>query len=148
MGRTKDTPKLIVEEDDNPTVVELAEEYCKLIEKRNALLEDPIFAQVTEMETKLKAELVKDFGRDSILELRTPTYTVEVGPCAKAARKIKNMARVFKLLGEKNFLAICKINIGDLERNVAPKILKNLLTQDNGYLEKRDIKFHLRSEDE
>lgn len=148
MGRTKETPKHIVECDANRDVCELAEEYCKLVEQRNAVLENPIFAQVSEMEAKLKAKLVEDFGRDSILELRTTTFTVEVGPCAKAARKIKNMARVFKLLGEKNFLQICKINIGELEKHVAPNILKRLLTSDNGYLEKRDIKFHLRSEDE
>lgn len=126
------------------SLIEIADDYGSLLKKRNELLSDPVFLRFEETERLLKARLMRDFRPDCLIEIRGSKWTLTIGPATKVARQITSILAVFKMLGQKTFMKLAKISLGDLQRYLTPEQLDAVLTQPDEYTDRRDIKAKAR----
>lgn len=134
----KTTP--YVHEIDEQPLWQLADKYYRLQNKVSELLKDPSFEEMYQTEKELKERLKRNFKPTDSIEIRGLWAVLVIGPQAKASREIKSMLTVFKLLGQKMFLKLARVNIGDLEKYLTPEELDKVLVDTGKYTERRDIK--------
>ena len=154
MAKKKDAPLEIVrggkpDKDDiteGMSIYQLADLYGKLQARRRRLLEDPVVTRVAEVESHLKARIARDYTPETVVEIRGKQYTVTFGPAAKAARKVRSMADAFKALGKELFLKLAKISVTDIETELGAAKAAELISDGEGYIDKRDISVKARSE--
>lgn len=75
------------------------------------------------------------------LEIAVPCekYLVEIGKCSRKPSSIKDMAQVRAILGEKVFMELVSVPLGDLNKYLTPEQLAIVLETDTGYGTARKI---------
>lgn len=125
------------------SISQLADELGELHRKKVALLADPVFTRYDEIESEIRDRVNEGYDPESEIRIRSKHWTINVGPAFKQPRKIKDIEKLRKLLGDPLFMRLVNVNVTEVEVYI-PEEERAKLIIDPGYTERRHFKFRPR----
>lgn len=119
------------------TLEQLADHYGTLKDRADALLQDPVFVHLEEATKELKAHLAA-FNHDSVVSIKGSHWLIKAGVCSASPRKIVDVAKVMKFLGEKPFLSVVTVPVTAATKYLTPDQLAEVISP-LAYTENRKI---------